>query len=564
MTEPQALATGEIAETPLGGLLFSISEKQLTGSIVLAETPERLHCISFKNGYPCKVRPADSTDMTGEILVENGVFDANELQEILEYSGSSGVLTGLAAVQLGLAGQEDVEKALSQQILRRVARLFSLNTGTFGFYGNDFLAAFGGDDAPTVDPLKILAAGAREYYDVNRLTNLVKGLENRPLGVLANAEMLGRFGFEQPEAAVIATMSTKQPLSNLLLAAGQPPGVVYAVVHCLHMTGLLDMGENAGTTTAAPAAPIAPPVPEPAAPIAPPAPEPAAPIAPPAPEPAAPAERVAAPTPGPLPDMPDDEKSERRLEAERLIEKGEKANYYELLGVPPEASDKEIQRAYIGRAKQFHPDRATGDLTDLRPHLADLFARISAAHQILKDPTQRSAYLEELRAKQSGALEPRETEEDLVRKLLDADEGFFKANILMKRNRLDEAEELVRKAVEVNPEQGDYLALQTWIEARRRRRTEPVTDLIEILKKAVELAPASEQAHFYLAQLLHQDGQSKDALKSYERVMELNEHNIDAVRMVRMLKIKRQEMRAKKDRKGSSFLGSLFGGGKKK
>ena len=153
MTEPQALATGEMGDTPLGGLLFSVHQKQLSGSIVLAETPERLHCVSFRNGYPCKVRPADSEEMTGELLVELGAIEALQLKQVLEHASASGVLTGVAALQLGYAQPQDVTAALTLQVTRRVASLFSVATGTYGFYAEDFLASFGGNDSPQVDPL---------------------------------------------------------------------------------------------------------------------------------------------------------------------------------------------------------------------------------------------------------------------------------------------------------------------------------------------------------------------------------------------------------------------------
>lgn len=58
--------------------------------------------------------------------------------------------------------------------------------------------------------------------------------------------------------------------------------------------------------------------------------------------------------------------------------------HYEVLGVPRNASDDEIKRAYRRLALQYHPDKNGGDDT--------MFKRISEAYQILSDSTKRAEY----------------------------------------------------------------------------------------------------------------------------------------------------------------------------
>ncbi len=61
-------------------------------------------------------------------------------------------------------------------------------------------------------------------------------------------------------------------------------------------------------------------------------------------------------------------------------------NYYELLGVDPEASHEEIRKAYHMLARQHHPDVAHGE-GDL-----DKFKEITAAYDTLSDPEARVQY----------------------------------------------------------------------------------------------------------------------------------------------------------------------------
>src|SRR5580658_7630406 len=60
------------------------------------------------------------------------------------------------------------------------------------------------------------------------------------------------------------------------------------------------------------------------------------------------------------------------------------ADYYKVLGVSPEASEKEITRSYRKLAKQYHPDSHPGS--------EDRFKEISAAYDVLGDATKRKEY----------------------------------------------------------------------------------------------------------------------------------------------------------------------------
>ncbi|HEU4379913.1 MAG TPA: J domain-containing protein [Hyphomicrobiaceae bacterium] len=62
-------------------------------------------------------------------------------------------------------------------------------------------------------------------------------------------------------------------------------------------------------------------------------------------------------------------------------------NYYEVLGVTPEADEGVIKGAYHGLAKAFHPDVNVGNALAERR-----FKEISQAYDTLRDPKTRAAY----------------------------------------------------------------------------------------------------------------------------------------------------------------------------
>lgn len=66
---------------------------------------------------------------------------------------------------------------------------------------------------------------------------------------------------------------------------------------------------------------------------------------------------------------------------------GEYKDYYKILGVPRDADEKTIKRAYRKLAAKYHPDKNKGD-----KQAEEKFKEINEAYQVLSDPEKRKLY----------------------------------------------------------------------------------------------------------------------------------------------------------------------------
>lgn len=83
------------------------------------------------------------------------------------------------------------------------------------------------------------------------------------------------------------------------------------------------------------------------------------------------------------------------------------ANYYEVLGVSPTATDKEIKTAYRRMAQKYHPDKkSVWGATMTLDQAETKFKQLNEANSVLSDHDKRAKYNRTIRSTQSTSRRP--------------------------------------------------------------------------------------------------------------------------------------------------------------
>jgi len=187
------------------------------------------------------------------------------------------------------------------------------------------------------------------------------------------------------------------------------------------------------------------------------------------------------------------------------------SSYYQILGVPKNASDDEIKKAYFQLARKFHPDRFDRTVPhEQKAQIEDIFDKITKAYRTLTNKQQRQEY--DIR----GASSPPDTGKDVVKK---ADTKFRQAKTLFTMGRYEDAVILLEEAVRLNKNKGDYYLLLAMTQVKipsYRKKAE------EHFLKATELEPWNPEAYVGLGLLYKQEGMLTKATRLLQKALEVD------------------------------------------
>lgn len=192
---------------------------------------------------------------------------------------------------------------------------------------------------------------------------------------------------------------------------------------------------------------------------------------------------------------------------------GRSMNPFEGLEIPLDASTEDIKTAYHRLAKQWHPDRYTGQEKEVAEAR---FRELAEAFSILKDPGRRLSLQQQMpRVQAPSAPTAREKESPQERS---PEDWAAMAREAFNDGKIDQARALVYYAIRMDGSKAAYHALLASI---LEQEGGDVRAVVKSLEAAVRLDPKDVESHIKLAGLFHSQGMSARSQRHLQLAREL-------------------------------------------
>lgn len=238
------------------------------------------------------------------------------------------------------------------------------------------------------------------------------------------------------------------------------------------------------------------------------------------------------------------------VEAARLrevFERLKRKHFFEILGVTEKNNDEETRAKYTDLAKQYHPDTLRpGAAPELIEARREIFALVSEAFDALQSEKQRYEYANDLAEGRAGSTD------DLVKvqSKLQAETLFKKAEILAKVKKYEEALTYINEAIALDPEDTEFKIYRTYYGFQQAQRSGAQADAAESAIRTILGLMKSDSniasGYFFLAQLHKVVGKVDVATRYFEKVLEYDERNPDALREIRLAAMRQDKKNKKK------------------
>lgn len=536
---PAPVAEGDLQRTPFAHVLLHVLQRSLTGTLVIWPEPG-----------PDGARPRGQD----RIRFQQGFPDAARF------------LHNAVAMDRGLLP------------------LFTRINAPYAFYEADML---GSDGLLTghVDPVALITASLRGAARDDAIEHVLSRFGNAAVRVKPGTD-LQRYGLNPKEAAIVNFMLASPDSVPSLIDSSGNARLARRLLYLLTVTRALEPFQVSARPAAVSRTPSTDNLPVPPRLSGPPRRPgssgeyetaqvsslpparisssggfPAA-----SPQSGAPDRRSVVPKADPIPTPPANLSEEHHARWESIrakVETIETQNYFEMLGLTKDATGTSAQDAYFKLVKKWHPDRLPAELDMLRPWVDRVFYYMTRAKDVLIDEGERMEYLRSV-LQGGGTPESERRVNDIVQAALE----FQKAEVLFRRKDYTGALELVREAKELNSEESDFYAFEAWAMFHLHTAEDaPYSQMLAATTKAIKLRPNSDKAHFYRGTILKRKGDVDNALSHFRKAAELNPKNLDAVREVRVAKMRgvTRSSRAPADKSSAApgLFSKIFGSPKK-
>lgn len=530
-----AALRGSLAAVPFPAILQQAHGLRANGVLQLRDGEKRKE-IELRDGRPAAVRSNVASERLGEWLLRSGRIEPAVLAESARRLLRGEGLQGQILVGMQVLSAEDLAATLREQAEEKLLEVFEWEAGDFALSLGSQLAR------ATALPLvrsaaDVICRGVRTRFSLARIDAVLGAHANDVIMPSANPF----YSFQDVELGdderkMLDACERGPSLRAVLTKSERVRRVAYALLE----TGLLELREGDIFRRGGPAPVVRlhqatrPARPDPQPVVAP----PSQPKTPRASKPVDPTHVTAAAT---TPTPPVEDHSHyaadhaQRAALTTLLERLGNPSPFEKLGVARDASEGAIRSAYMTLAKETHPDRYANASQAARDLAEQAFREVTRAYEVLSDPARLAAYRDDpLRdRKDSQAL-------DEAQRAISAEREFQRGEARLRSHDWSGALRHFERAVELYPEEGEYLAYCGWAYYLTHGHDDDVfRHAFTLVKRGAKLAPEREKPYLFLGRLCQAAGRLELAERMFTKAVECRPDSIEALRELRLLQMRR-------------------------
>jgi hypothetical protein len=196
---------------------------------------------------------------------------------------------------------------------------------------------------------------------------------------------------------------------------------------------------------------------------------------------------------------------------------------YDVIGVERDASNEVVQRAVLDRARLFHPDHhLKAHLVGERDALEALFQKVRVAERAFRSKEARASYDATLARGVHETIDLPSSEKNQALRKQIAKANYSRAKVLYDEEDYYPAFEMVRQAVEFDPQEKDY-----WILLSRIQRKNPkwLRQSSDTIRRAIQNIPVSAELLWELAEACKAERNQPERVKALQEILKLDAKN---------------------------------------
>ena len=504
------LPNGAVGDRPWGALLAELARAQVTGDLVVM-ADGKCHAIGFEAGMITSAVSPAAADSIGRIALTSHLVTSTQVADIMrQIAAAPGRDEVELLAEVARLSTEQCDLLRRRLVVQRAARTFALEQGTYAF---DARVSGAAPRQEAIDVRSVIYLGARMHLAETRLANELRALGSRfALRVDATGE-LAKFEFTNTEQPILDALRSGTSVAELeAMHRALDPRVIAAAVYalvtsgaCSAIAGAQPAAEPAVARTMTPTTLVNARVSTKDLPAQPAVPRTMT------PQPAVPR------TMTPQPAVP------RTMTPQPAVPR---------TMTPQPAVSRATTPPFVARTPT--PSHEVGSSTSLR--------QASPPVAIPRTMTPPTAEVALPRTATDNPLLARTPTKDRTPEWLEARGAFQRAEMAMRRDQIGPAIADFARAVELQPDNADYIATLAW--ARFCAAIDKKAVAAETRKTIDAAIRKSEEEAITpwlcLGRVERMLGLDTEALRSFHKVLELQPHNTTAASEVRVLEARRR------------------------